>query len=190
MFLHLKEDQFQHLPFRSREALRTSKLEGLNRLIYACNFTEFGFTHPVKCDKPQWIDCSTEKYSKQLIPSGYYVVVKRFSSKEENRRIKAYLLELSEPEALENHLNYIHAGTPRKTIPLDYLVARGLTLWLSSSEVESWFRARSGSTQVNASDLNALPIPALEQLIQLGQLWRLGMSQIEVDATCNKILEQ
>lgn len=176
--------------FRSREALRTTKLEGLNRLIYACNFSEFGFTHPVNCDKPQWIDCSTEKYSKQLIPSGCYVVVKRFSSKEESRRIKAYLLELSEPEALENHLNYIHAGTPRKTIPLDYLVARGLTLWLSSSEVESWFRARSGSTQVNASDLNALPTPSLEQLIQLGQVWRLGMSQIEVDATCNKIQEQ
>ena len=75
--------------------------------------------HPVDGYKPQWIDCSSEKYAKQLIPAGSYVVVKRFSSKEEKRRVKAHVLDLDEPQALENHLNYIHAGTPRRTVPLE-----------------------------------------------------------------------
>lgn len=144
--------------------------------------------HPVDGYKPQWIDCSSEKYAKQLIPAGSYVVVKRFSSKEEKRRVKAHVLDLDEPQALENHLNYIHAGTPRRTVPLEPTIARGLALWLSSTGVDTWFRARSGSTQVNASDLNATPVPSAGQLMELGEHWSLGLSQEEVDGLCQSVL--
>lgn len=174
--------------FRSREALRCEFEPGLNRLIYARNFTQGRFVHPVGSYKPQWIDCSSERYSKQLIPAGSYVVVKRFSSKEEARRVKAYVLDLDEPQALENHLNYIHAGTPRRTVPLDSVLARGLALWLSSTEIDTWFRSRSGSTQVNASDLNAIPIPSMRQLVELGGRWSLGLTQGEVDGLCQSVL--
>lgn len=174
--------------FRSREVLRREFEPGLNRLIYARNFTAKGFEHPVEGYKPQWIDCSSEKFAKQLIPAGSYVVVKRFSSKEEARRVKANVLDLAEPQALENHLNYVHAGTPRRTIPLDPELARGLALWLSFTEIDEWFRARSGSTQVNASDLNAMPIPSADQLIELGRHWTLGLNQEEVDRLCLSVL--
>lgn len=174
--------------FRSREVLRHEYEPGLNRLIYARNFTAEGLEHPIEGYKPQWINCASEKFAKQLIPAGSYVVVKRFSSKEEARRVKAYVLNLNEPQALENHLNYIHAGTPRKTVSLDPAVARGLALWLSSTEADVWFRARSGSTQVNASDLNAMPVPSAEQLIKLGRYWSLGLNQEEVDGLCQLVL--
>ena len=174
--------------FRAREALRREFEPGLNRLIYARNFTSEGFEHPVEDYKPQWIDCSGEKLAKQLIPAGSYVVVKRFSSKEEARRVKAHVLDLEEPQALENHLNYVHSGTPRKTVPLDPVLARGLAVWLSSTEVDAWFRARSGSTQVNASDLNAMPIPNDAQLLELGGHWSLGLDQEEVDRLCLSVL--
>lgn len=174
--------------FRSREVLRREFEPGLNRLIYARNFGPEGFMHPVDGYKPQWIDCSSEKYAKQLIPAGSYVVVKRFSSKEETRRVKAHVLDLDEPQALENHLNYIHAGTPRRTVPLEPTIARGLALWLSSTGVDTWFRARSGSTQVNASDLNATPVPSAGQLMELGEHWSLGLSQEEVDGLCQSVL--
>lgn len=174
--------------FRSREVLRHEFEPGLNRLIYARNFTAEGFEHPVDGYKPQWIDCSSERFAKQLIPAGSYVVVKRFSSKEETRRVKAYVLDLDEPQALENHLNYVHAGTPRRTVPLDPALARGLALWLSSTEVDAWFRARSGSTQVNASDLNAMPVPSEDRLVELGVRWSLGLTQEEVDGLCQSVL--
>lgn len=174
--------------FRSREALRREFEPGLNRLIYARNFTSEGFEHPIDGYKPQWIDCASEKFAKQLIPAGSYVIVKRFSSKEETRRVKAHILDLDDPQALENHLNYIHSGTPRKTVPLDPVFARGLALWLSSTGVDTWFRARSGSTQVNASDLNAMPIPSTEQLFELGRHWSLGLDQKEVDGLCLSVL--
>ena len=174
--------------FRSREVLRREFEPGLNRLIYPKNFTRDGFKHPIGGYKPQWINCSSERYSRQLIPRGSYVVVKRLSSKEERRRVKAHVLDLDEPQALENHLNYVHAGTPRQTVPLDPAVARGLALWLSSTEVDAWFRARSGSTQVNASDLNATPVPSMEQLAELGGGWAPGLAQEEVDGLCRSVL--
>ena len=53
----------------------------------------------------------------------------------------------------DNKLNYVHQGTSRRTVPLNDKVARGLTLWLTSSIVDEWYRQVSGSTQVNATDL-------------------------------------
>ena len=44
--------------FRSYEVLRREFEPGLNRLIYARNFTPEGFKHPVEDYKPQWIDCT------------------------------------------------------------------------------------------------------------------------------------
>lgn len=174
--------------FRSRNVLSFDFKEGLRRLIYSCNFSDDGFKHPVKEGKAQWIDCSAEKQRKQLIGPGSFVVVKRFSSKEERRRVKAYPLNLPEAEALENHLNYIHAGTPRKTVPMTELEANGLSLWLRSTQIEEWFRSRSGSTQVNASDLNAMPTPPRSSLSILGGQWYQGISQEEVDAQCRSLM--
>lgn len=170
--------------FRSRGVIHRDFVKGLNRLIYSANFSADGFKHPVDGAKPQWIDCASEKFARQLIPAGSYVVVKRFSSKEEARRVKAYPLDLDEPQALENHLNFIHCGSPRKTKALAADVARGLALWLSTTVVEKWFRARSGSTQVNASDLNATPTPDLHRLVEIGAGWHLHMSQEEIDELC------
>lgn len=174
--------------FRSREVLRLNFEPGLNRLIYARNFTSEGYEHPIEDYKPQWIDCTSQKFAKQLIPAGTYVIVKRFSSKEETRRVKVHILDLKEPQALENHLNYVHAGSPRQTIPLNPVLARGLAMWLSSSDIDTWFRARSGSTQVNASDLNAMPTPGQEKLIELGQHWANKLNQEEIDSLCRSIL--
>lgn len=174
--------------FRSRDVLSFDFKEGMRRLIYSCNFSDDGFRHPVEEGKAQWIDCSAEKQRKQLIGPGSFVVVKRFSSKEERRRVKAYPLNLPEAEALENHLNYIHAGTPRNTVPMTELEANGLSLWLRCTQIEEWFRSRSGSTQVNASDLNAMPTPSRSALSLLGEQWHQGISQGEVDAQCLSLM--
>lgn len=174
--------------FRSRELLREHGADGCVRLFQPFNFTVDGVVHPLPGGKPQWMDASSATAAKRCVPAGDYVVVKRFSSKEEPRRVKACVLHLDEPAALENHLNFIHAGTPRAVVPLDSRLARGLTAWLSSSDVETWFRARSGSTQVNASDLNAMPVPERAGLLKLGEAWRRTLSEDETDALCRRAL--
>lgn len=143
------------IDFRVKEFLRDHEEEKASKLFYPHNFVEDSCIHPVAGKKPQWILSP----GKTLIPAGCYVIVKRFSPKEDAKRIKAYFAKFSEPVALENHLNFIHAGTPRMVVPLDESVARSILSRLQSPEIEEWFIGRSGSTQVNASDLNEVPFP-------------------------------
>ena len=116
-------------------------------------------------------------------------MVKRFSSKEEKRRVVAYPLIVDKPIAIENHLNFIHQGKPRKVIPLrSKELCNGLVIWLNSTFIDDWFRDVSGSTQVNAGDIKAMPCPPITQLEFLGHQWHMGMSQNEIDNVCEGLI--
>jgi adenine-specific DNA-methyltransferase len=122
-----------------------------------------------------------------MLPSGYYVLVKRFSAKEEPRRIVAALFDprlVPSPfVAFENHLNYYHinnAGLPHN-------LAKGLALFLNSTLIDIYFRQFSGHTQVNATDLRMLRYPSRDTLERLGAKVTDGTpSQREID----ELLEQ
>jgi adenine-specific DNA-methyltransferase len=104
-----------------------------------------------------------------LVPSGIYVLTKRFTSKEERRRIVAAIFhpdQYPQPKiGFENHLNYYHcngAGLPDR-------LAWGLAAFLNSSLVDEYFRQFNGHTQVNSTDLRSLKYPSREQLEALGE---------------------
>ena len=114
-----------------------------------------------------------------LVPSGTYVLVKRFSAKEERRRVVAVVLDparvRSKHIGIENHLNYFHAGgqgLPRR-------LALGLSTFLNSTLLDAFFRQFSGHTQVNATDLRSLRYPSRENLEHLGALAAQGFPDQE-----------
>ena len=147
--------------FRSRNLLLDSPIVGAVPLIQATNITQGKINHPMyKIKKPQWFDALPEEAHKQLVPAGEYVLIKRFSAKEEKRRIVAAPYTASEPVAFDNKLNYIH----RSGLGLDHELALGLTRWFSAGKVDTYFRVFSGHTQVNATDLRQMPFPSEEQL--------------------------
>ncbi len=102
----------------------------------------------------------TARTRKFLVKRGCYVLVKRFTSKEEKRRIVACVLDPGDfPEekiGLENHINYFHANGEG----LSRSVAEGLAAYLNSPEVDQYFRQFNGHTQVNATDLRNLRYPS------------------------------
>jgi adenine-specific DNA-methyltransferase len=105
----------------------------------------------------------------QFVPTGTYVLVKRFSAKEERRRIVAAVydparLPVAPIVAFENHLNYFH----RSGRGLSEGLAKGLAAFLNCTLVDEYFRQRSGHTQVNATDLRSLGYPTARQLETLG----------------------
>ena len=160
-------------------------------MIYAGNFQHGVLEHPLDIGKPQWfkVDADNKKAKKQLIRSGPYVVVKRFSTKEERRRVVARPLLLDSSVALENHLNFIHAGTPRNVVPLRSVeLANGLSIWLNSTYLDRWFRDVSGSTQVNAGDIKSMPCPPLDLLEEAGKHWRANLTQDEIDEICEALI--
>ena len=99
---------------------------------------------------------------------GHFVITKRFSSKEEKRRIVASVYDASLPGDLigfENHLNVIH--TNQKGISKE--LALGLYLFLNSTLIDRYFRQFNGHTQVNANDLRSLHYPSMETLENMGK---------------------
>lgn len=155
--------------FRMREHLVDQPEAGTVPLLYPGHFADYNVEWPREAfKKPNCIrdDASTRKW---LYPNGYYTVVRRFSSKEEKRRLVASIIDPTRLPAdwigIENHLNVIHEG--RK--PLSEDMARGLSVYLNSTVIEQYFRRFNGHTQVNATDLKNLPYPSRKALIELGR---------------------
>lgn len=102
-------------------------------------------------------------YEKWLIPNQNYIFMRRISLKESESRIVLgiYLSEDSNKfVAVENHLNYIY-HTKKKMEKSEII---GLALFLKSDLVENFFSLISGTTQVNANDIKALPVPSIDDL--------------------------
>jgi len=174
--------------FRVRDLLRAQPETNTVPLIYPCHF-KHGFVEwpNGRTRKPNAL--ALEPRAEELvIPQGHYVLTKRFSSKEERRRIVAAVYDptrVSAPHvAFENHLNYFH----ERGSGLLTALAMGLTAYLNSSLVDDYFRQFSGHTQVNASDLRSLPYPQRTSLIALGR--RIGSafpSQEELDRLIDEL---
>ena len=98
--------------FRAREFLRQQPGRDTAPLIYPCHFNG-GFVHwpKEKARKPNAI-VSNKQTRELLVPAGVYVLVKRFTAKEERRRVVACIYDSHQIEAplvgFENHLNYFH----------------------------------------------------------------------------------
>jgi len=155
--------------FRATHLLRSQNESGTVPLIYPVHF-ENGFIRwpRERFKKPQAISVDAA-HEGLLLPTGYYVLTKRFSAKEQPRRIMA---AISDPKrvpckhiAFENHVNFFHQGGRGLSPEL----AKGLTVFLNSGMVDLYFRQFNGHTQVNATDLRAMRYPSLERLVDLGR---------------------
>ncbi|MCX6022974.1 MAG: SAM-dependent methyltransferase, partial [Chloroflexi bacterium] len=104
-----------------------------------------------------------------LVPNRNYVVMRRFSAKEEQRRIVAAPYFRAAFAAnyigLENHLNFIR----RLNGELSDEEICGLAALLNSSMVDEAFREISGNTQVSATELRKMPLPSLEAIVEIGR---------------------
>ena len=154
--------------FRAKGFLRSNPGEDTMPLIYPTHFHNGTVRWP-KPDsrKPNAIDL-TSRTESLLLPSGNYVLVKRFSAKEERRRVVAAIYDPKQIVApyvgFENHLSVYHrdnAGLPME-------LAKGLAVFLNSTLVDSFFRQFNGHTQVNATDLRMLRYSSRECLEAFG----------------------
>jgi adenine-specific DNA-methyltransferase len=153
--------------FRMREHLSEERRSDCAPLIYAHHFQNGFVSHPVEgAKKPNFIQVKDET-KKWMMPAGFYVAVRRLSSKEEKRRIVPAVFDPSKVHGdligFDNHLNIFHCA--KAGISED--VAKGLAVYLGSTVADQWLRRFSGHTQVNAGDLRIIGYPDLDTL----ELW-------------------
>jgi adenine-specific DNA-methyltransferase len=125
-----------------------------------------------------------------LVADKNYILLRRFSAKEQARRLTAAPLiagTLGSPWiGLENHVNYIHrpGGT------LNQHEVYGLAALLNCRLLDIYFRVFNGNTQVSATELRALPLPPLDAIMEIGKKWLSMASAVEnIDALIEEVLD-
>ena len=158
--------------FRSRDLLRMPYDPDSVPLILPVHLVDGFVEWPLHRSRKPSAIVKSGSAEKLLLPSDWYVLVKRFSAKEQKRRLTAAVLDPDRIRfnhvGIENHLNYFHQNG--SGLPKD--LAKGLAAYLNSSMVDQFFRLFSGHTQVNATDLRNLKYPHFHALTAIGK--RIG----------------
>jgi adenine-specific DNA-methyltransferase len=116
-----------------------------------------------------------------LVISRPCVLVQRTTAKEQARRLIAAALPKSflrrhRSVVVENHLNMVRPTGGRPAIDADTLAAI-----LNSDIVDRMFRCINGSVAVSAYELEALPLPAIDDLAEVVALVARGAAREEVE---------
>ncbi|WP_420463906.1 Eco57I restriction-modification methylase domain-containing protein [Candidatus Palauibacter sp.] len=157
------------VPFRARSLIRRNGSVPATHvpLLWMNHVRAMRTTWPLNRHKPEYIAQSGA--GSLLLPNGNYVLLRRFSAKEEPRRLTAapYLADdLAVPAVgFENHLNYIHR--PGGVLSSDE--TWGLAALFNSQLLDTYFRAMNGNTQVSATEIRAMPLPSRETIRALGK---------------------
>jgi adenine-specific DNA-methyltransferase len=175
--------------FRLKSALRREPEKDTVPLVYPCHFNGGTVQWPKPEGRKPNAILNNAETRPWLVRSGVYLLTKRFTSKEERRRLVACIFDPAAVQAewlgFENHLNYLHSNGHG----LDRSLAAGLFAFLNSTVVDQYFRRFSGHTQVNATDLRKLAYPDRETLQAMGAEMRtLDLSQDELDELVEKFL--
>lgn len=177
--------------FRTKENLRMLPEEGSVPLLYPTHIESTGVRWIKEDSKKPNAIMRNDQTEKMFYPSGFYTVVRRFSAKEERKRVISGVVipDMFNSPVLgfDNGLNVLH----QQKNGLEKEVAFGLNVYLSSTLVDKYFRLFNGHTQVNATDLRTMLFPSLEVLTALGT-WHLSLDRLptqeEIDEKVEGIL--
>ena len=154
--------------FRIKDELSLSGVDGAVPLVRPFNISGGTVLFPLEGRKHRNFIMESAKSRRLLVENGNYVLVKRFTTVEEKRRVVAAVWAKEQYRTslvgFENRTNYYH----RRGHGLDLQTARGLWMFLNSTVVDSYFRQFNGTTQVNATDLRYIRYPSEDRLERLG----------------------
>ena len=173
--------------FRETEWLREREEDNAVPLLWAHNLKNNRVMFPVYYkNKPQYlINCAETSRLQMRLDN--YVILKRFTSKEETRRLQCSVLSKKDFEnypaiSTENHLNFI----TKTSGDMSEEEMFGIFIILNSSYMDKYFRILNGSTQVNANEINSLPFPSHSDIIEIG---RTAMNSQDLsESVCDYIL--
>jgi tRNA1(Val) A37 N6-methylase TrmN6 len=178
--------------FRLQEHIHQKPIVGTVPLLYPGHFSGYTTQWPgagMKRGNAIKLNADTRKW---LYPNGFYAVARRFSAKEERRRIVASVVTPDAfPDAamlgFENHLNVFHED--KRGLPED--LAHGLMAFLNTTAIDDHFRRFNGHTQVNATDLRLMKYPNRQALVALGKWARAQnkLTQAMLDDQLRKLAE-
>jgi adenine-specific DNA-methyltransferase len=154
--------------FRATEYIIHNEVNNIDvvPLFWPCNITNNYVVYSGQNDKrPNFIK---REAGSLLVKNENYIFLKRFTSKEQKKRLQCgiYFKEQYpfDKIGIENHLNYIKKIEGSMTRTEIY----GIFTFLNSNYIERYFRILNGNTQVNANEINFMPLPDNSAIIGIG----------------------
>lgn len=168
--------------FRHKDELRDNKEHGAVPLFYPQHVQSGKILFPMGKAKEYIV---TDKTS-LLQNNSNYLFVKRFTTKEERRRLQCgvYLSKAFpcyEKISTQNKINFIGGDTD-----LSEELVYGLYVIFNSTLYDRYYRILNGSTQVNSTEINSIPIPSKAVIEQLGE--KIIKSQDMSERCCDNVL--
>lgn len=163
---------------------------GLVPLLWLHNIKEMEFVFPLKKGKKQSYIIHSEASRKLLLRNKNYILIRRFSSKDDKSRLVCapYFASATSFEwlGIENHLNYIYR--PNGELSDDEVW--GISALFNSSLFDTYFRTFNGNTQVGASELKQIKMPPYHHIIAIGQAVKqlVAPRRNDIDKIINEIL--
>ncbi|MDN5966626.1 MAG: Eco57I restriction-modification methylase domain-containing protein [Hafniaceae bacterium] len=163
--------------FRNRDLVEDEPSANNVPIFYADDF--YGHEIRLKRESSQYL---SKKRAGLLQDNVDYIFVKRFSTKEESRRIQTAYYEaerFSDEKQIstDNKLNFVVASSS------DLL--KGAFLVMSSTIFDEYYRLLSGNTQVNLTEINSMKFPDKHSLATLGKKYTISeltrMTQERID---------
>ena len=151
--------------FRSRDLLRDTADTDTVPLIYSCHIRNGQVSFPQGRAAEYIVGRSGLTQ-----PNRNYLFVKRFTAKEERRRLQCgvYLnrfLPDCKRISSQNKVNFIDSTDGAMSEETAY----GLYAIFNSPLYDTYYRILNGSTQVNASEINAMPVPSADEIKTMGR---------------------
>lgn len=160
------------VPFRAKELINNFNKDH-TLLVEAKHLNE----KPINFRAENFSTIEISKKSKNVLNKiSNILLIKRTSSKESNRRLNlSIVLEDNCTYSyigIENHINYLN-GTS------DLNIIYGIYVLLNSSYYDNYIRITNGSTQINATDLNNLPLPNIKIIKIIGNEYKKKYIQFD-----------
>lgn len=171
--------------FRNKDILRNEEEEGAIPLFYSQHIKQGKVQFPIKKEHEYIV---THKNG-LMQDNKNYLFVKRFTAKEEPRRLQCSVyLAKDYPQyrkiSTQNKINFVDGLMAEMSECLVY----GLYVLFNSTLYDEYYRILNGSTQVNSTEINSMPIPDLKCVQEMGR--KLMKSMDYSEANCNMILEE
>lgn len=168
--------------FRNKEELRSSADKLTVPIFYAQHIQNGKVVFPIG----KACEYILTRQKGLLQDNCNYLFVKRFTAKEEHRRLQCgvYLADKYpnfDRISTQNKINFI-SGLQG----LSECVVYGLYVLFNSTFYDCYYRILNGSTQVNSTEINTMPVPPIKLIEEMGK--KLLQIKNMSEKTCDNIL--
>ncbi len=170
--------------FRNRDILRDDEEEGAIPLFYSQHIKQGEVKFPIQKEN-EYIVTNQKGLMQE---NRNYLFVRRFTAKEESRRLQCGVyLAKKYPQyqkiSTQNKINFVDGLLTEMSECLVY----GLYVLFNSTVYDEYYRILNGSTQVNSTEINSMPVPELDIIQEMGR--KIMKSKDFSERNCNMILE-